>query len=70
MYMAPIVKATVAPPPVHPVVRRLVGVPVLALAALVAVPWMAVQALIGLAALTVRAGVEAVDYAGSIALGR
>lgn len=70
MYMAPIVKATVAPPPVHPVVRRLVGLPVLALAALVAVPWMAAQALVGLAALTVRAGVEAVDYAGSIALGR
>ena len=70
MYMAPIVKATVAPPPVHPAVRRLVGLPVLALAALVALPWMAAQALIAGCVLAVSAGVQAVDYAGSIALGR
>ena len=68
MYMAPIVKAT--PAPAHPALRRAVGVPVLALAAVVALPWMAAQALVGVAVLAVKAGVQAVDYAGSIALGR
>ena len=68
MYMAPIVKA--APTPSHPLVRRTVGVPMLALAAVVALPWMAVQAFLALCALAVRAGVQAVDYAGLVALGR
>lgn len=68
MYMAPIIKATVAPAP--SALRRIVGVPVLALAALVALPWMAVQAVIAGVVLGARAGVQAVDYAGTIALGR
>lgn len=68
MYMAPIVKATPAPASVA--LRRAVGVPVLALAAVVALPWMAAQALVGAVALALKAGVQAVDYAGSIALGR
>lgn len=68
MYMAPIVKA--APVPSHPALRRAVGVPVLAVAAVVALPWMAVQALVAVCGLAVRAGVQAVDYAGQIALGR
>ena len=70
MYMAPIVKAPEKTAPANAVLRRAVGVPVLALAALVAVPWMAAQALIAAAALAVRTGVQAVDYAGTIALGR
>lgn len=70
MYMAPIVKATPAPVPAHPALRRAIGVPVLALAIGVALPWMAAQALVGLAALAVNAAIQAVDYAGTIALGR
>jgi hypothetical protein len=68
MYMAPIVKATVAPS--HPALRRLVGVPVLLLAAAVALPWMAVQGAVALGAMAIRSGIQAVDYAGTIALGR
>ena len=70
MYMAPIVKATAVVTPAHPLLRRAVGLPVLALAAVVALPWMAAQALVAAGAMTIRAGVQAVDYAGTIALGR
>ncbi len=68
MYMAPIVKATVAPS--HPALRRVVGVPVLVLAAVVALPWMAVQGLVAMGTLAVRGAGQAVDYAGTVALGR
>ena len=68
MYMAPIVKATRAP--AHPALRRAVGVPVLALAGVVALPWMGCQALIAGVVLAARAGVQAADYAGTVALGR
>lgn len=68
MYMASITKAT--PPRSHPALRRAVGVPVLALAGIVALPWMAVQALLAGVVLVGRAGVEAIDYAGTVALGR
>ena len=70
MYMAPIVKAPVVVTPARPALRRAVGLPVLILAAAVAAPWMAVQALVGLCVLGARAGVQAVDYAGTVALGR
>ena len=70
MYMAPIVKAPETIAPVHPALRRAVGLPVLVLAAAVALPWMAAQALVGACVLAVRAGIQAVDYAGTIALGR
>ena len=68
MYMAPIVKAT--PVPTRPALRRAIGVPVLALAVAVALPWMAVLLLAGLCMVAARMLVEAVDYAGTIALGR
>lgn len=68
MYMAPITKATRAPS--HPALRRAVGVPVLALAGVVALPWMAAQAVVAGVVLAARAGVQAVDYAGTVALGR
>ena len=64
MYMAPVTRA--APPPARPGLRRAVGVPVLLLGALVMLPWL----LVNLAMLGARFGVQAVDYAGSVALGR
>ena len=70
MYMAPIVKAEQMVSPAHPAVRRLVGLPVLALAAVVALPWMAAQAAVAACVLGAKAGMQAVDYAGTIALGR
>lgn len=68
MYMAPINRIDIAPS--RPLVRRAVGVPVLALAAIVTVPWLAVNALVAGVVLTGRFGMQAVDYAGQVALGR
>ena len=68
MYMAPINRTDIAPS--RPLVRRAVGVPVLALAAVVTVPWLAVNALVAGVVLTGRFGMQAVDYAGQVALGR
>ena len=68
MYMAPITRTEIAPS--RPLVRRIVGVPVLALAAVVTVPWLAVNALVAGVVLTAKFGVQAIDYAGQIALGR
>jgi hypothetical protein len=72
MYMAP-VTATLAATgrePSHPVLRRVVGVPVLALAGVVALPWLAAQTLVAGLVLAGRATLQAVDYAGTVALGR
>ena len=68
MYMAPITRTELAPS--RPLVRRVVGVPVLALAAVVTLPWLAVNALVAGVVLTGKFGMQAVDYAGQIALGR
>lgn len=68
MYMAPINRTDIAPSRL--LVRRAVGVPVLALAAVVTVPWLAVNALVAGVVLTGRFGMQAVDYAGQVALGR
>ena len=68
MFMAPIVRAEAAPAPVA--LRRLVGVPVLAIAGLVVVPWMLAVGLASGAVLAVRVGIQAVAYAGTLALGR
>lgn len=70
MYMAPIVKAESRPAAANPALRRLVGVPVLIVAGVVALPWAAMQALVAGVVLTGRVTMEAVDYAGTIALGR
>ena len=64
MYMAPVTRA--ARSPARPGLRRVVGVPVLLLAALVMVPWLLVNVLM----LSARFGMQAVDYAGQVALGR
>ena len=68
MYMAPITRAKVAPAP--PALRRIVGVPVLALTALVALPWILINLLLAGLLLGGRFAVEAMDYAGQVALGR
>jgi hypothetical protein len=68
MYMAPITRAKAVT--ARPALRRAVGVPVLALAAVVAVPWLALNALYAGAMLGGRLAVEAADYAGQVALGR
>ncbi len=68
MYMAPITRAK--PAPVAPALRRAVGLPVLLLAMAVALPWLLLNALFGAAALVIRFAVQAVDYAGQVALGR
>lgn len=68
MYMAPITRAETAPSP--PALRRVVGVPVLAFAGLVVMPWMIALALVAALVLLGRFGMQAVDYAGSVALGR
>lgn len=68
MYMAPITRA--APPPAAPALRRAVGVPVLAFAGLVVVPWMLAVALVAAVVVVGRFGLQAIDYAGTIALGR
>jgi hypothetical protein len=72
MYMAPIVKAPsqIAQTPAHPALRRAVGLPVLAIAGVVALPWMAVQGLVAGIVLGGRGVVQAIDYAGTVALGR
>lgn len=67
MYMAPITRAKAAS---RPALRRAVGVPVLALAAVVTMPWLALHALYAGAVLGGRFVVEAADYAGQVALGR
>lgn len=64
MYMAPVTRTVSAPS--RPALRRTVGLPVLLLAALVMLPWL----LINLMMLSARFGVQAVDYAGQVALGR
>ncbi|CAN5494068.1 hypothetical protein BH09PSE4_BH09PSE4_16260 [soil metagenome] len=73
MYMAPIVAAKTS----NPILRRLVGLPVLAVSAVVMLPWLAVYALWSAVALTVRSlprlprtVMTMVDYAGTVALGR
>lgn len=68
MYMAPIVRQDTIPS--RPALRRAVGVPVFALAAVVAVPWLAVNALVAGVALAGRFLGQAADYAGQVALGR
>ena len=68
MYMAPITKAV--PSPAAPALRRVVGVPVLAFAGLIVVPWMLVIGLIAAAMILGRFGLQAIDYAGTVALGR
>lgn len=68
MYMAPITRTEIAASP--PVLRRAVGLPVLVLAAVVTVPWLAVNALVAGVVLAGRFGMQAVDYAGQVALGR
>ena len=71
MYMAPIVKAPhEIAPPASPALRRAVGLPVLVIAAVVALPWMAVQGLVAGVVLGGRGIVQAIDYAGAVALGR
>lgn len=74
MYMAPVTRAR---PASSPVARRLVGAPVLLLSVAVMAPWLAVNALIsgvvigGLAlGRGPRALLQAIDYAGEVALGR
>jgi hypothetical protein len=66
-----------ARPPSGTLPRVVAGVPTLALAAVVMVPWLAGNALIAGVAIGVRALpgapralMAAIDYAGSIALGR
>lgn len=68
MYMAPITRTPLAPS--RPLLRRAVGLPVLVLAGLVTVPWLAGNALVAGVVLMGRFGVQAVDYAGQVALGR
>ena len=74
MYMAPVVRAR---PASSPLARRLVGAPVLMLSVAVMVPWLAVNAAVSavvLGGLALGRGpkalVEAIDYAGEVALGR
>ena len=74
MYMAPIVQVR---PAVSPLKRRLVGAPVLLLSVAVMVPWLAVNAAVSgvvVGALALgrgpRALLQAIDYAGEVALGR
>ncbi len=68
MYMAPITPTR--PAPSRPALRRAVGVPVLALAGVVTLPWLLVHGLIAGVVLAGRFGIQAVDYAGQVALGR
>lgn len=74
MYLAPIVRNR---PAVSPLKRRLVGAPVLLLAATVIIPWLAFNAavsgvVVGVMALGggPRALLQAIDYAGEIPLSR
>jgi len=71
MYMERIVAApAVAKPAATPALRALVGVPILLLSLLLMVPWLAGVALFAIVALVLRALVEMVNYAGTVALGR
>lgn len=72
MYMAPITRARTdgRPASASLALRRALGVPVLAVAAVVALPWIAVQSLVAGAVLAGRGVMQAVDYAGIVALGR
>ncbi len=63
--------------PSTPLARRIAGVPMLAFAAMVMLPWFAFYAVVAAAVLGARgliaaprALVDAVDYAGKVALGR
>ena len=74
MYMAPIVRAR---PASSPLARRLVGAPVLIVSVAVMAPWLAVNALVsavmlggGTVARAPRVVLQAIDYAGEVALGR
>ena len=74
MYMAPIVRAHA---PVSPLKRRLVGAPVLLVSVAVMLPWLAVNAAVSgvvVGALALGRGprvlLQAIDYAGEVALGR
>lgn len=60
-----------------PVLRAVIGVPVLLLAALIMLPWLVLNAAVSATVLMgrglihgPRALVQAVDYAGRVALGR
>ena len=75
MYMAPIVRARRAPS--SPLARRLIGAPVLLVSVAAMLPWLAVNAVVSgavVGALALargpRALVQAIDYAGEVALGR
>ncbi|MBJ6123392.1 hypothetical protein [Sphingomonas mollis] len=74
MYMGPIVAAKSSS---SPLARVLVGIPTLMLAAMLLLPWLAANAMaaglmLGLRALpgAPRALMAAIDYAGTVALGR
>ena len=68
MYMAPITRAK--PIAATPALRRAVGLPVLALAAAVMLPWLLLNGLVAGVVLAGRFGLQAMDYAGAVALGR
>jgi hypothetical protein len=77
MYMGPITAAAPTRPASRPALRAAVGVPVLLLSGAVMLPWLAVNAAVagivfGGRALVAspRALVQAIDYAGRVALGR
>lgn len=70
MFMAPITPVRTAPAPVTTALRRAVGVPVLAFAGLVVLPWMLAIALLWTAMVVGQFGLQAIDYAGAVALGR
>ncbi|WP_305172559.1 hypothetical protein [Sphingomonas aurea] len=74
---APLELDVVVSRPSSPLVRRAVGVPVLLVAAAAMLPWMALNAAVagvvlgarGIAAAP-KAVVQAIDYAGTVVLGR
>lgn len=68
MYMGPITRAKSAPLPIA--LRRVIGIPVLALAAAVALPWLILNALFAGLVLGGRFAIDAANYAGQVALDR
>lgn len=68
MYMAPIPR--VKPAVAAPALRRMVGLPVLFLAALVMLPWLCLNGAVAIVVLVARFLTQAMDYAGQVALGR
>lgn len=74
MFMAPIVRAR---PASSPLARRLVGAPVLLVSVAVMLPWLAVNVVVSAAVVGglalgrgPRALLQAIDYAGEVAIGR